>query len=117
MSDKPIVYGNQIRDLFGKNLKRLRNQAGLSQLDLAGESNLSHTFVCDIENGKKWLSCRTISRLCKVLHVDPCQFFLPLPKEGKEHKEHSETLSVYINDLSSAVQKSIDEFKKCYLGE
>ncbi len=114
MSGKPIVSGNEIRDLFGKNLKRLRNKAGLSQLDLAGESNLSHTFVSDIENGKKWISCRTIARLCKVLHVEPCQFFLPLSKEGKEH---SETLSVYINGLSSAVQKSIDEFKKRYLGE
>jgi len=52
-----------IRNLFSKNLKRLRNGANLSQLDLAAITGLSHNYINDLEHEKKWPSDKTISKL------------------------------------------------------
>jgi transcriptional regulator with XRE-family HTH domain len=112
MTDNKNVSGKTICDLFGKNLKRLRMKAGLSQLALAGESDLAHTFINDIENGKKWISCKTMAQLCKVLHVEPNQFFFPV---SCPEQEHSEILSTYIDDFSESVLKSVADFKNRYL--
>ncbi len=108
------MSGKLIRNLFGKNLKRLRMKAGLSQMALAGESDLAHTFINDIENGKKWISCKTMARLCQALDVEPHQLFFPL---SKPENEHSEILSTYIDDFSESVLKSVAEFKNRYLNE
>jgi transcriptional regulator with XRE-family HTH domain len=112
MTYEEKVSGNLIRDLFGKNLRRLRIKAGLSQLALAGESNLAHTFINDIENGKKWISCKTMARLCKVLHAEPNQFFCSI---STLEQEYSHVLSTYIDDFSDSVLKSVADFKNRYL--
>jgi transcriptional regulator with XRE-family HTH domain len=87
-------------------------KAGLSQLALAGESDLAHTFINDLENGKKWISCKTMAHFCQVFHVEPNQFFFPVTKA---EQEHSEILSTYIDDFSESVMKSVADFKNRYL--
>lgn len=115
MKNTSNVSEKEIRDLIGKNLKRLRKKAGLSQLDLSGEANLSHTFINDIENGKKWVSCKTIARLCDVFQVEPSQFFFPISEE--EDQERSQAVSAYVDDLSNALLKNVEDFKNQYLRE
>ncbi len=66
-----------IRLLFGKNLKRLRKNKNLSQLDFANKVDVSFTFVSDIENGRKWVSPETLSKFSEALEVEVFQFFLP----------------------------------------
>jgi transcriptional regulator with XRE-family HTH domain len=112
MLDNISVSEKHIRELLGQNLKRLRKQAGLSQLALALEADFTHKFINDIENGNKWISCRTIARLCKVFRVEPSQLFLPLSAD-----EGSEILSAYINDFSTTIQKTVAEFKARYLSD
>jgi transcriptional regulator with XRE-family HTH domain len=106
------MSGKTIRDLFGENLKRLRIKTGLTQLALAGESNLAHTFINDLENGKKWISCQTLTLLCQVLHVEPNQFFLPVTQT---EQENSNIFSTYVDEFSESVQKSVKEFKNRYV--
>lgn len=110
--DNKNLSGKCVRTLFGQNLKRLRTKAGLSQLALAGESDLAHTFINDIENGKKWVSCDTVARLCGVLNIEPYQLFFPVSKL-EEH--NSEILSSYVDDLSESVLKTVEDFKNRYL--
>ena len=47
---------SKIKNLFGFNLKRLRKQKKISQIELSEKVDLAFTFISDIENGKKWVS-------------------------------------------------------------
>ena len=102
----------EIRNLFGKNLKRLRNIANLSQIDLAEEADLAQNFITDIENGKKWVSNATISKLAKALKVEPYQFFRP---EAKWDEERVEIPSLYLDDFSDSLAKIVKEYLYSYL--
>jgi len=58
------------RELLSRNIKRYRNRLGLSQLHLALELGISVAFLSDIENGKKWVSAQTLSRIAKALKIN-----------------------------------------------
>jgi transcriptional regulator with XRE-family HTH domain len=101
-----------IRNLFSKNLKRIRTSQGISQLSLANMTGLTLAFINDIENGKKWISPNTIARFCKALKMEAFHFFLS--DEELEGLDKT-ALSTYMNDLSSIVESSVSEFKNEYL--
>ena len=80
----------------------------ISQLDLASRADLAPNFINDIENGKKWVSAKTIAKLCTALHIEPFQFFLS--EEMLDNKAH-----LYINDISNTFQWVIQEMTRQYL--
>jgi transcriptional regulator with XRE-family HTH domain len=98
--------------LFSKNLKRLRAAANISQLTLATEAGLTHNFINDIENGKKWVSAETIAKLAAALKAEPYQFFL---SESKWNNQGAEIFSLYLDDFSDTCQKLIGEYRQRYL--
>jgi transcriptional regulator with XRE-family HTH domain len=106
------IDGPKIRALFSKNLKRLRSRKKLSQLALANMAGLAHNFVNDIENGKKWVSPKTMAKLAEVLQVDPYQFFLPDPPFDEAR---ADILSGYLDDVTDSFQKMVREMKARYL--
>ena len=111
---KESILGIQIRSLFSRNLKRLRADAKLSQIDLAAEANLSHNFINDIESGKKWASPETIGKLSAALKTEPFQFFRP---DSKGNEQTSEMISLYIDDIEKTQIKMVADFRKRYLSE
>jgi transcriptional regulator with XRE-family HTH domain len=56
---------------FGKALRRLRSEAGLSQEALAERANLSADFVGFIERGDNVPTLTTILHLARALKVKP----------------------------------------------
>lgn len=56
-----------IEQAFGQALKRRREQLGISQEDLALESDLHRTFISQIERGIKTPTLRSILSLAKAL--------------------------------------------------
>jgi transcriptional regulator with XRE-family HTH domain len=54
-------------DLFGKVLRELRKQKGVSQEALAFESGYHPTYIGQLERGKKSPSLRAIMRLATAL--------------------------------------------------
>lgn len=61
----------RLRQLFAKNLKRVRQQSGLSQEELAFEAGLHRTYVSSVERGLRNISIDNIERLAKALSVQP----------------------------------------------
>ena len=59
------MNNSEVKKLFGYNLKRLRKQKKISQIELSEKVDLAFTFISDIENGKKWVSPETIEKLSK----------------------------------------------------
>ena len=56
---------------FGRNLRRLREQRGLSQEGLADVLAVHRTFVGGVERGERNLTLRTVERLSERLQADP----------------------------------------------
>jgi transcriptional regulator with XRE-family HTH domain len=108
--DGTVVDGAYIRNLFAKNLKRYRELAKISQMDLAVASGLAHNFINDIENEKKFVSDETIAKLARTLDVEPYKLFLPVAKlnaHGEEiiAEDFSESIGVIVKEYCSSYFK------------
>jgi transcriptional regulator with XRE-family HTH domain len=97
--------------LFGKNLKRLRTNAHLSQMDLAGETDISQNFINDIENGKKFVSAETIDKLAEALDVELYQFFI---NEAQLNEKEKNNIKFYLDDITDNLTKMVKEYRNSY---
>ena len=109
---KETINGISIRSLFAKNLRRLRGLAKLSQINLAAEAGLTHNFINDIENGKKWVSPESIAKLAIALRAEPYQFFISDPKYDSQG---AEMFSIYLDNFEDSCTKMVKEFRNRYL--
>lgn len=57
--------------LFGNNVRRLRDEAGLTQEELAFRANMKRTYLSDLERGKRNPTVRALGRLAAALSVKP----------------------------------------------
>ena len=89
-----------VKNLFGNNLKRLRKNKKMSQMQLADIVGMTFTFISDIENGKKWVSPESISKLAEALDVEVYYLFLP---EG------------FVQPDDRNMSDFFEEFEKTYL--
>lgn len=70
-----------LREVFATNLRRLRHEAGLSQDDLAYESEVSRSYLSQLEKGAYYASLKVIGKLAEVLKIEPAELLrLPEPK-------------------------------------
>lgn len=56
---------------FGKRLRQLRRERGLSQEELGAKANLHRTYIGTIERAEKNISIENIAKLAKALGVKP----------------------------------------------
>jgi excisionase family DNA binding protein len=66
----------------GWRLRRLREAAGLTQLELAARSGLTHETVSRLERGRRQPQARTLVALAQALGVPPSAFVSPLELGG-----------------------------------
>lgn len=59
--------------LFGRNVRRLRDAAGVSQEELAFRAGMKRTYLSDLERGTRNPSVRALGRLAEALNVTPSQ--------------------------------------------
>ena len=102
--------GNEIREVFSRNLKHFRGKKNLSQFALSNRAGLAHNFVNDVENRKKWVSPETIAKLVKVLEIEPYQLFLTNPLEAKQTRQ----IHNYLDELNNRFSKAVGEIKASY---
>lgn len=62
---------NQLRKIVGKNIRALRQEKEWSQEKLAGKAKLTSDYVGSLERGQVNVSLDSLSRIAKVLAVDP----------------------------------------------
>jgi transcriptional regulator with XRE-family HTH domain len=79
-----MEIGDQLQYIIDR-IKSTRVQKGISQMELSLRSNLSQSFVANIEKGKKQPSVLTLIKIADALEVNPQDFF---PESGdSETKE------------------------------
>ena len=100
-----------IRLLFAKNLKHLREQRRLSQMELSGLSGITFNFINSIENCKKWVSPKTIATLASALNVKPHLFFIYQMLWDASERD------IYLDNFSNEILKWVGEQRTQYLEE
>jgi transcriptional regulator with XRE-family HTH domain len=66
------------KEIFGKNVKRIRNEAGLSQEELAFRAKLHRTYISSIERGERNVSLENIYAIAEALKVPPSELLTPI---------------------------------------
>ena len=57
------------------NIKKRREQLGISQKELAEKADISQSFLCDIEQGRSKPSIDTALKIAEVLNIGDIKFF------------------------------------------
>ncbi|WP_216830311.1 helix-turn-helix domain-containing protein [Alkalihalobacterium elongatum] len=66
MNKNPILYNT-----FGKVIKLLRDNKGMTQLKLAEDADLSERYIIDIEGGKRNVTLDVLLSLATALDTCP----------------------------------------------
>ena len=69
-----------VRDAFGSTLRRLREEAGLTQEDVADRADIHWTYLSQVENGKRNLGLENIVYLARAIGVTPSDLFTAFTK-------------------------------------
>jgi len=73
-----------LREVFAENLRRIRQERGLSQEALAAEAEIDRTYISALERGVYSASLDVIEKLASVLAT--CPHLLLMPNEENTHK-------------------------------
>jgi transcriptional regulator with XRE-family HTH domain len=76
-----------LRELFAENLRRIRNEKGVSQDELAYSANVSRGYLSQLEKGVFYASLKIIGRLADALEVEPATFLTPTPRWARERRK------------------------------
>ena len=69
-----------LRELFGKTLRSLREEAGLTQEEVADRADIHWTYLSQVEGGKRNPGLENIVYLAKAIGVTPSEFFTAFTK-------------------------------------
>lgn len=72
------------KEIFAKNLKRIRSESGLSQEELAHRAGLHRTYISSIERGERNVSLENIFALAEALKVSPADLVDPNGPEARD---------------------------------
>ena len=64
-----------LKQIFVQNLKEFRKKEGLSQMKLAEYCGTAHSYIGEIEVGRKFPSMELIEKIAKILRIEPYLFF------------------------------------------
>ena len=66
---------SNINKEVGLNIRKIREDKGLSQEKLAALADLHRTYIGQIERGEKNLGLRNLEKIAKALHVNITELF------------------------------------------
>ena len=70
-----MVSGQELRSILGKGIRFYRQQRQLSQAALAEKSNISITFLSNIERGIKYPTSDTLSAIANSLNIEVFELY------------------------------------------
>lgn len=78
-----------IREVFARNLRRIRHAKGLSQEALAHGADMDRTYISSLERGLYNASIETIAKLADVLGIEPDELLRRTAKPGRSKSANS----------------------------
>lgn len=65
---------------FGQSIRKLRNDAGISQETFAAMCDLHRTYISDVELGKRNVSLENIQKMAVALNMSISDLFLEVER-------------------------------------
>lgn len=94
----------ELRELFGRNIKRYRKIKGFSQAALAEKLDFSTNHVSDIETGKYWVSSELLAKLADSLGVKVSEFFAE-----EISRDARDKINKYLDEVSESLKNSCEK--------
>lgn len=95
------------KDEFGPRLGQFRNDAGLSQTQLANEVGTSQSAISQLESGERKPSFDMVRRLAKALNVSPAHL---LGEAVDELRPEEQAYFRQFRSLPDAAKQELSEF-------
>jgi len=70
-----------LRDVLARNIRKHRNQLGLSQIELGARAGCTGNYISDLERSEYAASVDIIGALAEVFGVEPHELLNPTSKE------------------------------------
>ena len=110
-----LLANMQYRFIFGKNLKKFRNERGFTQAEFAEKCDTVTSYIGQIEIGNRVPSFEMIEKFAKVLKIRPhLLFFIESDDDSDEQilKNKKDTISdtkkeELTNRLTDAIRKIV----------
>ena len=71
----------RLLQVFSKNLRKYRNESGLSQEAFANKAGLHRTYITALERGKRSVALDNIEKIADALGIDAYLLFIDIPNE------------------------------------
>ena len=71
----------RLLQVFSKNLRKYRNESGLSQEAFANKAGLHRTYISALERGKRSVALDNIEKNADALGIDAYLLFIDIPNE------------------------------------
>jgi transcriptional regulator with XRE-family HTH domain len=75
-----------LREVVGRNLRKLRRSRRLSQEELADQASINRNYVGMLEREENAATVDMLEKLADVLDVDPIEFFKRPSREASRTK-------------------------------
>ena len=117
------MTGTELRYILSKNIKLLRSQRSLSQIELAEKADISIPFLSNIERQNKWPHPDTLVKLAIALDVEVYMLFLenipPFPSSTQDALANfKKDMEVSLHKtVSAAIDNSLDTIGLHYIKE
>jgi len=99
------MTASDLRQILSKNIKLLRSQRSLSQIELAEKADISIPFLSNIERSNKWPYPETLVKLAKALEVEVYVLFQE--KMPPQPANVRNTLARFKKDISVSLHKTV----------
>lgn len=76
--------------LFGDHIRRLREERGWSQEELADRCELHRTYIGGIERGERNLGVLNVLKIARAIGVEPSRLFDGYTKDDEMNQEPQE---------------------------
>ena len=102
-----------LKEINGKNIKRLREQHKLTQSQLAEKIGLAEKYLSTLETCDKWGSFDTLLSLANALDVEPYELLLPQNQavnyDSRRTKQLMTRFRTNLNELVDTVEAFLEE--------
>ena len=100
----------RLKGILGKNIKFFRLRRQFSQADLAEKSNISITFLSNIERGNNYPQAGTLCNIANSLGIEVWELF----KEENTFNEQNAIINRISEDFTKHVNLALETVqKKC----
>lgn len=98
---------SEIRVNLVRNVKRMREILGISQMELAGRANLSSGYIGEIEMGRKFPTPEVLERIATALETKPFRLIM-----GEGDVAEEELFYAAADTIRERLNRDLDELTR-----